>query len=85
MTEDKLRQAKLLEYEINQIERFKYTCHQCWKTLRIKPFYNKKKMHIMTHYGAVGAEYEPPKELTERILAEIEKYKTELQEELENL
>jgi lactam utilization protein B len=81
MTRKTLEKANKYVIQISYLNRFINTCRTCWKIIRLK----HPKFKMVTAYGALQNEIEVDDELARRILALIEDYVRELENDLEKM
>ena len=84
MTDEKLKKANNLQYEINQLTKFKLTLNKCLKRLIIKKI-KTKKLKLYTGFADLYDEITASERLTDRIEKAIDDEIKELKKEFEEL
>lgn len=82
MTENDLKRANHLKFQIDTLNGFLSTSVRCWKKITIK---KTKRFEISTACGNLSDNIKISGELAERILNTIQEYKTELENELKDI
>ena len=81
MTNEKLKKAEEIQYQINTLTFFQRRMNACWKRLKIKT----KKLKLFTSCADLYDEIEASERLTDRIEKAIEDELNELKKEFEEL
>lgn len=81
MTDETLKKANKLKYEISKLEHFIYYAEVCWSRLS---FTEKVKQRIIHHKGYGGfltEEYELSQDLSKKLLATMKEHLEELKKQ----
>lgn len=81
MTDETLKKANELKYEISKLEHFIYYAELCWSRLSFAEKLKRRMIRYKGYGGFSGSEYQLSQDLSKKLLATMKEHLEELEKQ----